>query len=135
MNKLRFLAWLLAYEKPTIKARKMKKKLKISTLIIGVIVAVLTLSNSSSFAEKYEKNEVIKFELSESEIINVIEQVLEKNEVKLVDDKIIKIYNIRSQLVYESRDREDRRLKILLRRSDLILHTNSSSYYLLGDKK
>jgi len=111
----------------------MKKRLKISTLIFGIIVAVLALSSSSSYAEKSERSEVVQFQLSESEIQNVIEQVLDDSEITTQCDECLKIYNQDNQLVYESRDKDDERIKILLRRSDLILRTDSSSYYLLSN--
>jgi hypothetical protein len=36
-------------------------------------------------------------------------------------------------LIYETLDKDDEHLMILLRRSDLVLQTDTSSYYLLGD--
>ncbi|MDZ7606873.1 MAG: hypothetical protein U5K79_15085 [Cyclobacteriaceae bacterium] len=44
-----------------------------------------------------------------------------------------KIYNANKKLVYECRDADDARLKSLLKRSDLLLTTDSSSYYYLAD--
>ena len=111
----------------------MKKRLKISTLIFGIIVAVLALSNSNSYAEKSETMEVIQLKPTESEVQDVIAHVLEEKEVKLELTECLKIYNSEHQLVYESRDKDDERLKILIRRSDLIWRNDSSSYYLLGN--
>lgn len=111
----------------------MKKKLKISTLIFGIVVAVLAFSNARSFAATYEDTERIELKTLETEMLEVIEQILEKDYVGSSQDKSIKIYNLKNKLVYESRDKDDERLKILLRRSDLLLQTDTSSYYLLGN--
>ena len=127
------MAWQLALRTPATKSRKMKKRLKISTLIFGIIVAVLALSNSNSYAEKSETMEVIQLKPTESEVQDVIAHVLEEKEVKLELTECLKIYNSEHQLVYESRDKDDERLKILIRRSDLIWRNDSSSYYLLGN--
>lgn len=127
------MAWQLAVKDRTTKALKMKNKLKISTLIFGIIIAVVALSNSNTYAGNNERSDVTELKALEIEMLEVIEQILEKDEVQLVKDKCLKIYNSKSQLVYECRDKNDERLKILLRRCDLVLHTDSSSYYLLGD--
>lgn len=111
----------------------MKKKLKILTLLIGIIVAVIALSNTNTYAENLSSSENKELKTTEAEMIAVIEQILEKSEVKTTEAKRLKFYNAKNQLVYESRDENDERLKILLRRSDLVLQTDSSSYYLLGD--
>lgn len=115
---------------------KMKKKLKISTLIFGIVVAVIAFANSRSYADisKYNESadtsELIKMDL---EMLDVLEKILDNNNVNLHQDKSTKIYNSKSQLVYETNDKDDAHLKILLRRSDLVLQTDTSSYYLLGD--
>jgi hypothetical protein len=111
----------------------MKRKLKISTVIFGIIVAVLALSNSNSYAEKSEATEVNQLNLTKTEMLAVIEHVLEEKETKPQRNECLKIYNQNRKLVYESRDKEDERLVILLRRSDLIWRNDASSYYLLGN--
>ena len=133
INYLHFLAWLLAYGSRATKSRKMKKRLKISTLIVGIIVAVLALSNSSSYAEKSDTNEVIQLKPTESEVLEIIEHVLAVEQSEPEPIVCLKIYNSDRKLVYESRDKDDERLIILLRRSDLIWRNDSSSYYLLGN--
>jgi len=62
----------------------------------------------------------------------VIGQILEEEVVEQNQEKCMKFFNEEKQLVYECRDKDDERLKILLRRSDLLLQTDTSSYYLLG---
>ncbi len=111
----------------------MKKKLKISTLIFGIIIAVIALSNSKSYADNFENTEVKKSEIQEAEMLDVIEHLLALKIVEPVQKKCTKVYNAKNQLVYECRDKDDERLKILLRRSDLVLQTGTSSYYLLGE--
>lgn len=111
----------------------MKKKLKISTLIFGIIIAVIALSNTNSFADKFENTKTIKPKTQEAEMIYVIEHLLNEKMMEPVQKKCTKVYNVNNQLVYECRDKDDERLKILLRRSDLVLQTDTSSYYLLGE--
>ena len=127
------MAWQLEINERTTEALKMKKKFKISTLIIGIIVAVVALSNTRSYAENTQTYEVTELKTLETEMLEVIEQILEDKDIVAEKKKCSKIYNSNSQLVYECRDQNDERLKLLLRRSDLVLQTDSSSYYLLGD--
>ncbi len=127
------MAWLLAQKDHTTNTRKMKKTLKLSTLIIGIIVAVVALSNTKTYAEELEKQEVTDLKTLETEMLEVIEHILEDKYIENDQEKCLKFYNTDNQLVYECRDKDDEKLKILLRRSDLVLRTDSSSYYLLGD--
>ena len=130
---LYFLARLLAISGQTTNTVKMKKKLKISTLIFGIVVAVIALSNTRSFADTFENAEVIELKTQETEMLEILEQILDNNNIEQNQERCIKIYNIKNQLVYECRDKDDERLKTLLHRSDLVLQTDASSYYLLGD--
>ena len=130
---LYFLARLLAISGQSTNTVKMKKKLKISTLIFGIVVAVIALSNTKSFADTFENAEVIELKTQETEMLEILEQILESKNIEQNQEKCIKIYNLKNQLVYECRDKDDERLKILLHRSDLVLQTDTSSYYLLGD--
>ena len=111
----------------------MKKKRKISTLIFGILVAIIALSHSSLHAEGVERSEVTELKTNDIEMLEVIEQILNDQEFELALNTCMKIYNNKNQLVYECRDKDDEKIKILLRRSDLVLQTDSSSYYLLGD--
>ena len=123
----------MANSEPTTNTYKMKKKLKISTLIIGIIVAIVALSNTRTYAENLENNEATELKAQEAEMMEVIQHILDDKNVAPDKEKCIKFYNTNNQLVYECRDKNDERLTILLRRSDLVLQTDSSSYYLLGD--
>ena len=111
----------------------MKNKLKISTLIFGIIIAVVALSNSTSYAKNSENSEITELKTSQTEMLEVIGQIFEESEFVVKKNKCQKIYNSNNKLVYECRDKNDERLKDLLRRSDLVLRTDTSSYYLLGD--
>lgn len=117
----------------TTKTVNMKKKIKIWTLLIGIIVAVIALSNSRLYAANLENTDATELKPLESEVIQVIEKILKDETQAQQDEKCMKFYNNNNQLVYECRDKDDERVKILLRRSDLVLQTDSSSYYLLGD--
>lgn len=115
---------------------KMKKKLKISTLIFGIVVAIIAISNSNSYADTFETIEPAELKTLDTEMLEgleVLEKLLDKKYTDIHQDRSLKIYNYKSQLVYETNDKNDDHLKNLLRRSDLVLHTDTSSYYLLGD--
>ncbi len=106
----------------------MKKKLRISALFLGVIVAILSFSDL--YADNQEQTEAI----STIETLKEVAALIVKDTFnECAAEERIKIYNSSCQLVYECRGGDDQRLKILLRRSDLLWHTDSSSYYLLGD--
>ena len=130
---LHFLARLLARNGQTTNIKEMKKKLKISTLIFGIIVAVIAFSNSNTFAGSVENNEVTELKTLEVEMLELMQVILDEKNDEIKNNKCIKFYNSDKKLVYECRDKNDDRLKILLRRSDLVLQTDTSSYYLLGN--
>jgi hypothetical protein len=111
----------------------MKKKLRISTLILGIVIAVIASSNSRSFANTSESTESTELKTLDLEMLDVLEKILDEKDTNLPQDKSTKIYNSKSQLIYETLDKDDEHLMILLRRSDLVLQTDTSSYYLLGD--
>ena len=130
---LHFLARLLARNGQTTNTKKMKKKFKISTLIIGIIVAVIAFSNSNTFAGSLENKEVTELKTLDVEILELVQGIIDEKSENIDNNKCIKFYNSNKRLVYECRDKNDDRLKILLRRSDLVLQTDTSSYYLLGN--
>ena len=96
-------------------------------------MAIVALSNTRTYAENLENNEATELKAQEAEMMEVIQHILDDKNVAPDKEKCIKFYNTNNQLVYECRDKNDERLTILLRRSDLVLQTDSSSYYLLGD--
>jgi hypothetical protein len=111
----------------------MKKNIRNFTIVLGVIIAFVALSNTKSYAEKAEE-QTTKINIPfDTEMLDQLEELLKVEEVVIPCDKRIKIFNSERQLIYECRGNEDQRLALLLRRSDLMFQTDSSSYYLLGD--
>ena len=130
---LEFLAWLLAKYEQNNRKSKMKKKIRTFTLVFGIIIAIVALSNSQSYAEKTEQKSVDIIVPLDTEMLEQVEEMLKVDEEAKPCDKRIKIFNSEHQLIYECRGDDDQRLALLLRRSDLMFQTDSSSYYLLGD--
>ncbi len=110
---------------------KMERKIKISTLILGVIISILALSNNKSVAFPLEKQNISELKDLQVEMFTLLEQKIESKNTAMNQNRCLKFYNCHNQLVYECRDQNDERLKVLLRRSDIVLQTNTSSYYLL----
>ena len=79
------------------------------------------------------------FEILEADNAFVVDLVMDKEAYHMLEkispseDHCCKIYNRKNQLVYMSKDKNDQRLNELKKRCDLIMKTDSSSYYLLGD--
>jgi uncharacterized protein YpmB len=111
----------------------MKKKIKSLTLTLGVIIAAASLTYNSAHAAKTElesKTETIRVK---PETLHEVEEMLEMEPLETPCTQRIQIFNGEKELIYECRGKDDKRLTMLLRRSDLIFQTESSSYYLLGD--
>lgn len=111
---------------------KMKNKFKILTLVFGVVIAVLAFSTTKTYADKLESNSINEIATIEADMLQEVEDII-KLEEAIPCEKRIKIFNSENQLIYECRGDDDQRLELLLRRSDLMFQTDSSSYYLLGD--
>jgi len=111
----------------------MKKKIRTWTLIFGVIVAIVAFTNSKTYAEKSDYTSIKEVTALEPAVIQEVKEHLTPDQQGEDCEKRIKIFNSENQLIYECRGRDDQRLDLLLRRSDLIFQTDSSSYYLLGD--
>ena len=109
----------------------MKNNLKILILVMGILVALTTLSDTDLYANPTEKNDISQMKIIQTEMLELLENILEKKPEVINTKKCMKFYNSKNQLVYECRDKDDPHVKILLRRSDLLLQTNTSSYYLL----
>ena len=112
----------------------MKKNHKTLTLILGVVVALITLSSVESVADNNSTKKTDQIITVDMEIVKEVELKIMKTTfiTESKDAKQIKIFNEDRKLIYESKDPEDRRLKIMLRRSDLFMKTKTSSYYLLN---
>jgi len=111
---------------------EMKKKIKGLTLVFGVVIAFVAFSTTKTYAEKLESNSIQKNTTIEADMLQKVEEKI-KLEEAVPCEKRIKIFNSENRLIYECRGDDDQRLKLLLRRSDLMFQTDSSSYYLLGD--
>lgn len=111
----------------------MKRKVQIYTIVIGVIVAFFALSSVQAKQTSQENKTIEQISFDTQEAIQLVSEIFEKSDVEKPSSRLIKIYNKEYRLVYESRYADDERIKFFLRRSDLVLLTDSSSYYLLGD--
>ncbi len=108
------------------------------TRIMKKIIITLTFFTTSLLfnfipVRAFDNNEV-NLKPEEALIREACDAVFTKIELKVKNDKntIYAIYNYKNELVYQTKDKEDERFKQLLRRCDLVLKTESSSYYLLG---
>jgi len=110
----------------------MKNRIKILTLVFGVVIALVAFSNTKTYAEKLEITSINKITVLEADMLQEVKELIRPEEVEPCI-KLIKIFNSENQLIYECREDDNQRLELLLRRSDLIFQTDSSSYYLLGD--
>ncbi len=111
----------------------MKNTFHLTILTIGVLISILALTNTSAIADNKERDDFKALFTTDSELLEGIEVVISTKEIVASSDKRIIILNSNKQVVYECRDIADERLCVMLRRSDLIMHTETSSYYLLGD--
>lgn len=102
------------------------------TLLIFLIVGIATTSVASINPIETINNDTQSFEA-------LVSDALDKADEKLMlsstseEYRLYKIYNTDNKLVYESRDADDERLKCFLKRSDLLMTTDSSSYYYLAE--
>jgi hypothetical protein len=111
----------------------MKKYIRSFTIVLGVIVAILAVATTRTYADnKNHKSDQEIFKV-DTEIMDQVEEMLKVDTPEENCEKRIKIFNSERQLIYECRGKDDRRIVVLLRRSDLMFQTDSSSYYLLGD--
>jgi hypothetical protein len=127
------MAWLLAYHDRTTTKHKMKNTFNFTTLAIGILISILALTNTSAVADNKERDDFKSLFTVNSELLKGIEVEILAEEIEVSSDKRIIILNSDKQVVYECRDKADEKLCIMLRRSDLIMQTETSSYYLLGD--
>jgi hypothetical protein len=128
-----FFGMAMAGLQATNQKLKMEKRLKKLTLVFGVIIAIVALSNSRSYADNAEQNTTNAIIQVDTEMLDQVQDMLKVDEIIDPCEKRIKIFNSERQLIYECRGDDDQRLVMLLRRSDLMFQTDSSSYYLLGD--
>jgi hypothetical protein len=109
------------------------KPAKTLILLALVFAGVASASIASANPDENFNYDTKDVEVLASEALNNDDgiQTVPLNEEQL--NHRYKIYNANKKLVYESRDANDARLKCLMKRSDLLLTTDSSSYYYLAD--
>ena len=110
----------------------MKKNLKTPTLILGIIVAIIAFSNSNSFAEKPERMTPL-MSLPQMEIKSAPIEINLSSVAQKGTDENLKIYTKDFKLVYDGKKSVNRKVKKLVHKSDLIMHTNSTAYYILSE--
>ncbi len=135
LSYLQNLARLLALVLSSTKKKAVKILNKKFLIIAGFFAAGFLFSFGSMASTPRNGN----FELLEADNAFVADLVMEKEAYQMLkkitpsEDHCCKIYNSNNELVYMSRDQNDQRLNELKKRCDLIMKTDSSSYYLLGD--
>mgnify|MGYP007029169198 CR=1 FL=1 len=92
-----FLACLLAINWATNQLIKMDKKFKITTLILGVIIAVLAFSNARLYAFPMEKEDITELKEIQIELLNLLEEKIETE--KQIREAYVGFVNANSSLV------------------------------------
>lgn len=103
-------------------------------LIALTMVLFLVMSASVNAESRESETEGSIAEPDEMMQIEVLQNVLVFAERTKMEKPVChRFFNKRFQLVYMCKEVDDERLRELMRRSDIIWTTHSSSYYLLGD--
>lgn len=104
----------------------MKRK---TILILGIIIAVITSINNFSYADINigSDRDDIEFQ-SEQLALEILKTNLSEKE----ETSVYKVYNSTDQLVYETRNKKDKKFTQLIRQSDFIAEVNKISYYKLS---
>jgi len=109
--------------------KRLKHILLITSMVLfaGFFVASIG-ATSSDFESK-------AFKVTEADYEAITKKIFKNEDLQVVEKPkaCCKIYNSKFQLVYMSRDKEDAHMKQLKLHCDLIMKTDSSSYYLLVD--
>ena len=107
----------------------MKELKRRSLLILGIIIATLTLINNFSYADPIIDREDLNVEAQ-------IEQIAIDLNMPNVEDEtskaVFKVYNSADQLVYETINKKDKKLLQLIKTSDFLTEVNKISYYKLS---
>ncbi len=104
----------------------MKRK---SILILGIIIAVIASINNFSYADVNiggEKNHI------EFQSEQLAKEILKANLIEKEETSVYKVYNSSDQLVYETRNKNDKKFTQLIRQSDFITEVNKISYFKLS---
>ncbi len=103
------------------------------TLLVVLMVGIATASFASTYPDENFNYDTQDIEVLASEALTNADKIEILPLGEQQQNHRYKIYNANKKLVYECRDADDERLKCLLKRSDLLMTTDSSSYYYLAD--
>lgn len=106
------------------------KELKRKTLLIlGLIVATITLINNFGYADPIINRESLNIEMQVEQL--AIDLMISNGDEEK-SDAAFKVYNSADQLVYETKNDKDKKLIQLLKTSDFLAEVNKISYYKLS---
>jgi hypothetical protein len=108
----------------------MKDFTKKVLLISGLLVAMLICGQQVSWADTTNLEEL---EQQQEQLAALLVNEMEMETNLVISEKTVyKIYNHENKQVYESRNSEDQKLKILLNKSDLLTTIDNISYFKLS---
>jgi hypothetical protein len=102
-------------------------------MLAVLLTAITTTTLASTLHDEIFNNDTHEIEMLASEALKYTDEHLTVPADIGEKTHLYKIYNSNKKLVYECRDATDERLICLLRRSDRLMTTDSSSYYYLAD--
>jgi hypothetical protein len=106
------------------------KELKRKTLLIlGLIIATIALVNNFSIADTIINREDLNVELQVEQIAIDLNNSNVENKIS---NPVFKVYNSSDELVYETKNRKDKKLAQLMKTSDFLAEVNKISYYKLS---
>ena len=99
-----------------------------SIIILGVLVATIIIFSNISYGDPI----IIDHNFQAEQDYQLTEiQLLLNESVPDYTSEIIQIYNSSNELIYETRDKEDERMQILINKSDFLTDINQIKYYKL----
>jgi hypothetical protein len=107
----------------------MKELKKKSLLILGLIIATIALINNFGYAETIINSEDLNIEVQIEQL--AIDLIASDGEEEKSDAEF-KVYNEADQLVYETNNKNDKKLVQLIKTSDFLTEVNKISYYKLS---
>lgn len=100
-------------------------------IVLGLITAILSLITVNSKAAVLHDADLIResYQLAEEIYLNML---ADNYNSESENQKIYKIYNDNNELIYQSGNPQNKRLKKLLRKSDLLTEIDHTRYYKLS---
>lgn len=99
-------------------------------LILGILIATLTLVNHWSLANT---KSMVELEKEQKQLVAaLVDEIEMETNILSTVNSLYKIYNADNKLVYETRNSEDQKLKNLLNKSDLLTTIDNISYFKLS---